>query len=131
MIIPLGIGTTRSCVKAWYGTREVPWPPVSTNCQSYFEETAFTVKTMTVARATNHFLPFDNDQSSHHTQHMKSIFILRAACWPKSVFFIRSFTSRTELHDGRLLVTCTVCWETRLSNMWTCWWARAHPSTTR
>ena len=34
-----------------------------------------------------HFLPFDNDQSSDHTQHMKSIFILRAACWPKSVFF--------------------------------------------
>ena len=41
-------------MKAWYGTREVPWPPVSTNCQSYFEETAFTVKTMTVARATKY-----------------------------------------------------------------------------
>ena len=37
----------------------------------------------------------------------------------------------TELHVGRLLVTCTVCWETRLLSTWTCWWARAHPSTTR
>ena len=53
----------------------------------------------------------------------------QAACWPKSVFFIRSFKSWTELHVGRLLVMCTVYLETRLSNMWTCWWTRAHPCT--
>ena len=50
------------------------------------------------------------------TQHLKSICILWAACWPKSVFskmVFALFTSWTELHVGRLLVTCTICWETR------------------
>ena len=60
------------------------------------------VKTMTVARATKSDRTF--------------------------IFCLLTMTSHPITQH---LVTCTVCWETRLSSMWTCWWTRAHPSTTR
>ena len=51
-----------------------------------------------------HFLPFDNDQSFHHTQHVKSIFILRAACWTQNVFLWMK--EKRPVHKRLLVSVC-------------------------